>query len=183
VRHSPIVVVLLVAVAALGGAAIGQAVPGPDGRITACYGGQGTWLVDSASQCGQFPGTQAVSWSQTGPQGVAGAQGPAGPQGPAGAQGATGPQGPAGPAGALAPAVSSTLTKQLTSDGRRLGRLTQQLNASVRALRDPVSGPAERRAALLQAQVARIAAAAAAISEIMRRSHATSKSVIQNLRG
>jgi hypothetical protein len=45
-----------------------------------------------------------------------------------------------------------------------------------------VSGLAEKRVAIIQAQLARIAAATAAISEIMRRSHATSKKIVQNLR-
>src|SRR5262249_49864616 len=50
-------------------------------------------------------GETAITWGQTGPQGLPGAQGAdgvAGPQGPAGAkgaEGAPGPQGPAGPAG------------------------------------------------------------------------------------
>lgn len=48
-------------------------------------------------------GGSRVTWSQSGPQGLAGAPGPQGPAGPPGATGATGapgPQGPVGPPGA-----------------------------------------------------------------------------------
>ncbi len=154
----------LVAVAALAGAAISHAVPGPGGVITACYGGQGTWLVDSASQCGQYPGTQAVSWSQ------------AGPQEPAGVPGAT------GPSGSLPPTLSGSLTKQLTADQRQLASLARRLAASTRALKKPLGGPESQQLAILQAQMRQMSGAAALLASISARSHATSKKVIANLR-
>lgn len=46
-------------------------------------------------------GGSRVTWSQSGPQGLAGAPGPQGPAGPPGATGATGATGPQGPAGPL----------------------------------------------------------------------------------
>src|SRR5205823_6088642 len=44
-----------------------------------------------------------VTWSQRGPTGLAGPQGPQGPKGDAGAAGAQGPKGDAGPAGQQGP--------------------------------------------------------------------------------
>jgi hypothetical protein len=181
VSRSPLVLLLLAAVAALGGAAIGRAVPGPDGQITACYGAQGTWLVDSSSQCGQFPGTQAVSWSQTGPAGPAGqpgatgAVGPAGPQGPAGP---IGPQGIQGPVGSLPNAVVSKSLATLTRDRSALAALDRQLGT----LRRQLASPEAVRTAQTSAHLAQLARMLDAITEILRRSHDVSLNAIRNLR-
>jgi hypothetical protein len=180
--RSRVSLLLLVAAAALGGAALGNAVPGPDGRITACYGGQGTWLVDSAAQCGQYPGTQSVSWSQTGPAGATGPQGAAGPPGPAGPQGQAGAQGPIGPAGSIPPAVGTSLERRLATDTKRLTALRTQVRTVSRALKFDASTPAEAKVAAMRAQLDRMSKMFATLSEIMRRSHDTAMSVIRNLK-
>jgi hypothetical protein len=180
VSRSPLVLVLLAAAAALGGAAIGRAVPGPDGQITACYGA-GTWLVDSSSQCGQFPGTQAVSWSQTGPAGPAGqpgATGPAGPAGPQGPAGPVGPQGIQGPVGSLPNAFVSKSLATLTRDRSALAALHRQLGA----LRRRLAGPESARTAQTSAYLAQLARTLDAITEILRRSHDVSLNAMRNLR-
>ena len=177
--RSRISLVLLVAAAALGGAAIGNAVPGPDGRITACYGGQGTWLVDSASQCGQYPGTQSVSWGQTGPTGPVGPQGTTGPQGPAGP---AGPAGEQGPAGSIPPVVGTNLERRLAMDTKRLSALSTQIRSVTRALAFGPTTQSEKRAAIMRAQLDRISKMLATLSEIMKRSHQTSASIIENLK-
>ena len=179
--RSRVSLALVVAAAALGGAAIGNAVPGPDGRITACYGGQGTWLVDSASQCGQYPGTQAVSWGQTGSAGAAGAPGPSGPQGPAGPQGQAGAPGAVGPAGSLPTTLGSKLEKKLATDGKRLVTLRIQLNAVSREL-DSMGKLADQKAERLRRMMARMTRVFTALSEILKRSSDTSASIVQNLK-
>ena len=69
-------------------------IPDSNGVIHGCYkksGGTLRIIDDGVSQCDK--GEIAVSWNQTGPQGLQGLQGPAGPQGP------EGPQGPPGSGG------------------------------------------------------------------------------------
>lgn len=94
--------------AATYGVAVVAGIPDTNGVIHACYNGTNgaVRIVASSSDCRNSE--QAITWNQTGPQGVAGPAGPAGQQGPAGVAGptgatgpagATGPQGPAGPIG------------------------------------------------------------------------------------
>jgi hypothetical protein len=84
-------------------------IPASDGRFFGCYHNSTGALrvISPMTQC--LPNETEVEWSQAGPAGATGAQGPAGengaqgPIGPAGPTGATGPQGPAGPTGATGP--------------------------------------------------------------------------------
>jgi hypothetical protein len=121
-----------------GGAAVGAALASSpvdaSGVIHGCYsnvdvgGSRAFFLEDAGKKCP--PGTTAISWNQTGPQGpagpagAAGPSGAAGPTGPAGADGATGatgpagpsgPAGPTGPAGPPGPAVTVTATPTATA--------------------------------------------------------------------
>ncbi len=78
-------------------------IPDASGVIHACYRSNGALrLVNGASDCKKYE--TAVSWSQTGPQGIPGPQGQAGPAGLAGPAGPTGPSGPEGPQGLAGPA-------------------------------------------------------------------------------
>jgi hypothetical protein len=86
------------------------AIPGSGGAINGCYSNKDGTLrvIDPASQSCDAKKETAISWSQTGPQGIAG---PAGPQGPIGAIGAAGPagvQGPEGPQGPVGPSNAYT---------------------------------------------------------------------------
>lgn len=109
--------VVIAVAGALGGAAVAYAaIPDRGGVIHACY--QKTTgalrVVDSEKDRGCTRAELGLVWNQTGPQGVAGAQGPAGPQGVAG------PQGPAGPAGSARAFISfgqngSGASKNVTS--------------------------------------------------------------------
>lgn len=67
----------------LGGVGIAS-IPGPDGRIHACYAdSRGSMrIVDSEASC--ETGESRITFNQTGPQGPAGAAGPAGQRGPSG---------------------------------------------------------------------------------------------------
>jgi hypothetical protein len=180
---SPLVLVLLLAAAALGGAAVSQAVPGPDGRITACFSGQGTWLVDSSSQCGQFPGAQSVSWSQSGPQGPAGAQGPAGPAGPAGPQGAAGVQGPEGAAGSIPTTLGVRLEKQLATGQKQLTALDRQLALVSKRLRFSPSAPEAQKEAAMQDTLRRLTRMFDTLVAVSKREHEVAMNSIRNLRG
>jgi hypothetical protein len=107
------VLLLVVAVLALGTAAMGQTSSGVSARtpagsssgtsgvIDACVkknGGAVRFVVEGGTIC---PNRQElVSWNIQGAQGPAGPQGLTGPAGPAGAAGAAGPAGPAGAKGA-----------------------------------------------------------------------------------
>jgi hypothetical protein len=80
------------------------AIPDSSGTITGCYSTHGLLrVIDAASGETCQPGETQITWSQTGPQGLACPQGPQGPQGPLGPQGPQGPQGPVGPAGPQGP--------------------------------------------------------------------------------
>jgi hypothetical protein len=89
-----------------GGVVAYAAIPDSGGVIHGCYQKNvgNLRVIDPASDSCR-PSEIAITWSQTGPQGIPGPQGPAGPAGPQGPQGpkgdtgATGPAGPAGPAG------------------------------------------------------------------------------------
>ena len=89
-----------------GGTAYAAIAGGPvdsSGVIHGCYdSGGNVKVIDSGTTCPK--GYTALSWSQTGPQGPAGATGATGSQGPAGPPGATGPAGPAGATGPQGPA-------------------------------------------------------------------------------
>src|SRR5215467_1291060 len=88
-----------------GGTAAGAAIAGPvggDGTIHGCYDRTGSVkVIDASATCPK--GYTLLNWSQTGPNGPAGATGPAGPQGPVGPQGPAGPQGAKGDTGAAGP--------------------------------------------------------------------------------
>ncbi len=101
-----------VAVAAVGlvaGWIAHAAIPDSGGVIHGCYANKDGALrvIDAAAgqSCDAKKETE-ITWSQVGPQGIAGPPGPQGvlgaigPAGPAGAQGEAGPQGPAGPSNA-----------------------------------------------------------------------------------
>jgi hypothetical protein len=91
-------------------------IPDASGVIHGCYtnaiNGQSTLtLLDTAAGKSCRANQTAITWNQTGPQGLQGPQGlkgdtgatgPVGPTGPQGPQGDTGPQGPPGPAGGSA---------------------------------------------------------------------------------
>ena len=108
------IVGLGVGVAIIGGSVAYAAIPDPSGVVHGCYDTLlGTLrVVDTGANQNCLPTETAITWHQTGPQGLPGVTGakgdtgPAGPQGdkgdtgPAGAQGDKGDTGPAGPAGA-----------------------------------------------------------------------------------
>ena len=116
-RFSRRFVVIGVGALALAGGLAYAAIPDGNGTIHACVsGGQGqVRIIDPAHEACRANET-AISWSQTGPQGLQGATGPqgqkgdtgstgpTGPTGPQGLQGATGPQGPKGDTGSQGPA-------------------------------------------------------------------------------
>jgi hypothetical protein len=88
------VALILVALAAFGGAAAAAAnpvIPSASGVFTGCLAGDGTVkLIDpTIATCPKA--TKVVTWNQVGQRGL---QGPSGPAGATGAQGAAGPQGP-----------------------------------------------------------------------------------------
>jgi hypothetical protein len=99
------------AVACTAGGIAYAAIPDGGGAINGCYSNKDGTLRVIDSAAGQSCDTKketAISWSHTGPQGIAG---PAGPQGLAGAVGAVGPvgtEGPAGPAGPVGPSNAYT---------------------------------------------------------------------------
>jgi len=92
-----IVTAALAALAVAGGAAY-VTIPDGGGVINGCYNRQSGALrvIDTAS-AGCRAAEIAISWSQSGPQGLTGPQGPTGPQGVKGPQGDVGPLGPSGP--------------------------------------------------------------------------------------
>ena len=160
--------VLTLAAAALGGAAVAESVPGPDGRITACYtpGVANVRLVDDPATCAQFQAS-AVSWAQ---------QGPAGPQGPAGQAGATGATGPEGPAGSVPDATADRLLVKVAADAKTLTRLRTQIRSF------DINTLAQSKAAVTQAQLDQVAKMLETISRLMRASHETSQAVIRNIK-
>jgi hypothetical protein len=91
--------VAAVGVAALlvGGGVAFATIPGSGGAISGCYAKRDGALrvIDSGTPC--KIGESALTWNQTGPQGLTGPKGDTGPQGPKGGTGPQGPQGPAGP--------------------------------------------------------------------------------------
>jgi len=94
-----VVVAVLVAVVGLAAGGVAYAtIPDSGGVIHGCYQkNEGQLRVIDPSTGGACRSSEnALSWSQTGPQGP---QGPEGPQGPQGPQGTQGPQGAPGPAG------------------------------------------------------------------------------------
>lgn len=110
-------IILVIAIVNIAVATAWTQIPNGNGVFNACYkpSNGAVRLVQSAAQCDN--NEMHVTWSQTGPQGVAGQTGPqgqigatgqqgstgaTGAQGVQGATGATGPQGPAGPGRLLA---------------------------------------------------------------------------------
>jgi Collagen triple helix repeat (20 copies) len=96
------------------------AIPGGEGKVSACYAKQGGALrvIDKAKGQTCRASERPLVWNQrglrgvpgpagqagaNGPAGAAGAQGPAGANGAAGAAGAPGPAGPQGPQGPRGP--------------------------------------------------------------------------------
>lgn len=100
-RFSRRVVLIGIAGLALAGGLAYAAIPDSAGTIHACLlNGQGQVRIIDPAQGACHANETAISWSETGPQGL---QGPAGPAGPQGAKGDTGPQGPAGATGPAGP--------------------------------------------------------------------------------
>src|ERR1022692_4799356 len=91
-RRAAIVAAVVVPILAAGGVALAS-IPDGSGVIHGCYRLNGDIRVINSPRQVCQNGENSLNWSQTGPQGPAGATGATGPQGPAGA---TGPQGPAG---------------------------------------------------------------------------------------
>jgi hypothetical protein len=107
IRRVALAITAVVVVAIAGGVTYAVAQIGSGGVFQGCYtsaNGQ-LRLIDPATDSCR-PSETAISWSQTGPQGLKGDPGPpglAGPQGPAGPHGIPGPHGPAGPQGPPGP--------------------------------------------------------------------------------
>ena len=91
---------LVLAVAGTAGIAF-AAIPGGDGKVSACYAKQGGVLrvIDKAKGQTCKASERPLVWNQRGPRGVPGPAGPGGASGAAGAAGAQGPAGPEGPQG------------------------------------------------------------------------------------
>jgi hypothetical protein len=139
---------LVIAVAGTAGIAF-AAIPGGDGKVSACYAKQGGALrvIDKAKGQTCKAGERPLAWNQkglrglTGPAGPAGAngatgpvgaQGPAGPEGPQGPQGDQGPEGPPGFAWAVA---------YVFPDAGGLGpRIDQNRSWNAASVRSPVTG-------------------------------------------
>lgn len=102
---------LVLAVASTAGIAL-AAIPGGDGKISACYAKHGGALrvIDKTKGQACRASERRLVWNQRGLRGVpgsAGAAGANGAAGTAGAQGPAGPQGPQGPQGVEGPEGSS----------------------------------------------------------------------------
>ena len=109
-----------VGVAIIGSSVAYAAIPDPGGVIHACYGTLlgNVRVVDTGANQGCLPTENAITWNQTGPQGLPGIpgatgdtgttspQGDPGDVGPAGPQGAKGDTGPAGQGGASVQQIS-----------------------------------------------------------------------------
>jgi hypothetical protein len=102
--------IAVVAVFAVAGGVAYATIPATAGGVIhGCYKSQNGQLrvVDADTGCG--PGEEAISWSQTGPQGIQGPkgdkgdEGDQGPQGPKGDQGIQGPKGDQGDQGTQGP--------------------------------------------------------------------------------
>ncbi|HEX4722057.1 MAG TPA: hypothetical protein VH333_06050 [Pseudonocardiaceae bacterium] len=95
------IVGLGVGVAIIGSSVAYASIPDPTGAVHGCYGKLlGTLrVVDTGADQGCLPTENAITWSQTGPQGLPGVQGDKGAAGPTGPQGDPGDVGPAGPQG------------------------------------------------------------------------------------
>jgi hypothetical protein len=91
---------LVLAVASTAGIAF-AAIPGADGKVSACYAKQGGVLrvIDKAKGQTCKASERPLVWNQKGLRGLTGPAGPAGANGAAGAAGARGPAGPEGPEG------------------------------------------------------------------------------------
>ena len=89
---------LVLAVAGTAGIAF-AAIPGGDGKVSACYAKQGGALrvIDKAKGQSCRASERPLRWNQRGLQGARGVAGTPGAAGPTGPTGATGPTGPAGP--------------------------------------------------------------------------------------
>ena len=82
--------ICLIAILALNGSTSYASIPGTDGVITGCMKAVGDIrLIDMAKTTHCNANETLITWSQTGPPGVAGPQGIQGPQGPAGISGAS----------------------------------------------------------------------------------------------
>jgi hypothetical protein len=110
--------VVVVLGAAVAGVAIAS-IPDSGGVIHGCYTTLGGGLRVIDTDLGQKCKSKetALTWSQTGPQGLAG---PAGPQGDAGAQGPVGPPGPEGPPGSFSRIVVVSPIGTATDNGTAL---------------------------------------------------------------
>jgi hypothetical protein len=102
-RGSRLLLVLVLGAAVFGVVSgVQAAIPDSSGVINGCYQKNvgNLRVIDPSAGDSCRPSEIAISWSQTGPQGL---QGPQGPKGDTGATGATGPQGPKGDTGATGP--------------------------------------------------------------------------------
>src|SRR4051794_14301718 len=98
-RGAKLLLVLVLGAAVFGVVSgVQAAIPGSSGVINGCYQKNvgNLRVIDPSAGDNCRPSEIAISWSQTGPQGL---QGPQGPKGDTGATGAIGPQGPVGPKG------------------------------------------------------------------------------------
>lgn len=99
-RRFPLVLAIATAILAAAGGVAYATIPDSNGVINACYDKQSGQLRVFDAQAGAPKGCgsneRALTWNQTGPQGL---QGPQGAPGPQGAQGVPGPKGDQGPQG------------------------------------------------------------------------------------
>lgn len=106
-RRFPLVLAVAAAFLAVAGGVAYATIPDSNGVINACYDKQSGLLRVFDAQTGTPKGCgtneRALTWNQTGPQGLPGPQGAQGAPGPQGAQGAAGPKGDQGPQGAPGP--------------------------------------------------------------------------------
>lgn len=115
-----IAVLGLIAVLFAAGGGVALATHSSANELHACYNNSGHLvIIDDPANCGN--NETAVSWNQTGPQGIpgpagqTGLQGIPGPMGPQGSQGNPGSVGPAGPAGSAGPVSGWVIVDQTTS--------------------------------------------------------------------
>lgn len=107
---------LLAAGTALGAAAAGESIPGPDGRFTACYDSGGALKVVSSGVTTCPKGwTGPVYWNQGGPAGPPGPAGANGTPGAAGVDGVDGVDGKSAYQLAVENGFQGTLQEWLTS--------------------------------------------------------------------
>jgi len=99
-RGTLAILAAVLAVLVVGGGVALATIPGGGGAINGCYNkSSGALRVIDSTVASCSNGESAISWNQTGPQGLPGAQGAAGPKGDKGDKGDQGPAGPTGQQG------------------------------------------------------------------------------------